>query len=128
MQDKTGQEIDDYCEKVLDKCLFIPLEDTDGKVLWEGVQIIRQLQEDIVQLHSKVIGNKETEMELSASEAVYGFCAWLTTQPGIIKMGASENCTPVCDAIGVFCKENTLSEPRDGWEKVLKHPPVALVV
>lgn len=71
---------------------------------------------------------KENEMELSASEAVYGFCAWLTTQPGIIKMGASENYTPVLDAVGVFCKENNLPEPRDGWEKVLKHPPVALSV
>ncbi len=65
---------------------------------------------------------------MTASEAIYGFVGWLTTQPGVIKMGASENCAPVCDAVGVFCKENNLLKPRYGWEKKLKHPPVALNV
>ena len=64
--------------------------------------------------------------ELTASEALYGFVGWLTTQPVIIKMGASENCTSVIDAVAAFCKENGLTEPRDGWYKNLAHPPVAL--
>ena len=59
---------------------------------------------------------------LTASEAIYGFVAWLTTQPGVIKMGASENCVPVCEAIKVFCEENGLPSPRDGWENNLIHP------
>lgn len=66
--------------------------------------------------------------KLSASEGIFGFVGWLTTQPGVIKMGASEDCAPVCEAIKDFCKENNLDEPRDGWEKNLKHPPVALNV
>lgn len=60
--------------------------------------------------------------KLTASEAVYGFVGWLTKQPDVIKMGAGENCSPVCDAIGVFCKENKLADPRDGWENNLIHP------
>lgn len=62
------------------------------------------------------------EDKLTASEAVYGFVGWLTTQPSVIKMGASENCAPVCDAVGIFCKQNKLADPRDGWEKNLIHP------
>ncbi len=60
--------------------------------------------------------------KLTASEAIYGFVGWLTTQPGVIKMGASENCVPVADAIKAFCEENGLAEPRDGWENNLIHP------
>ena len=41
MEDRTRQEIDDYCEKVLNLHLSSRPE---GKLLFEGVQIIRQLQ------------------------------------------------------------------------------------
>ena len=43
----TPQQIEDFCEKVENKCLFIPLEDADGKILFEGVQIIKQLQQQL---------------------------------------------------------------------------------
>ncbi len=39
----TREQITDYCEKVLDKCLFISLDEA-VKLLTDGVQIIRQLQ------------------------------------------------------------------------------------
>ncbi len=44
LQQFTEQQIDDYCEKVENKCLFIPLDQADGKLLFEGVKIIKQLQ------------------------------------------------------------------------------------
>lgn len=37
----TPQQIDDYCEKVLNLCLVAR---TDGSLMFESVQIIRQLQ------------------------------------------------------------------------------------
>ncbi len=41
MEDKTGQEIDDFCEKVLNLCL---VAQSDGSLMFESVQIIKQLQ------------------------------------------------------------------------------------
>ena len=37
----TGRQIDDYCEKVLNLCLTAH---PDGKLLFESVQIIKQLK------------------------------------------------------------------------------------
>ncbi len=37
----TEQQINDYCEKVLNLCLVAR---TEGSLMFEGVQIIRQLQ------------------------------------------------------------------------------------
>ncbi len=41
MQDRTRQEIEDYCEKVDNLHLS---SRNEGKLLFEGVQIIKQLQ------------------------------------------------------------------------------------
>ena len=40
----TEQQIDDYCEKVLNLCLVAR---TEGSLMFESVQIIKQLQEEI---------------------------------------------------------------------------------
>ena len=40
----SEQQIDDYCEKVLNLCLVAR---TDGSLMFESVQIIKQLQEEI---------------------------------------------------------------------------------
>jgi len=60
--------------------------------------------------------------KLTASEAIFGFIGWLTTRDSITKMGASEDCAPICDRIKEFCKENNLDEPREGWHNNLIHP------
>jgi len=60
--------------------------------------------------------------ELSGSEAIYGFVAWLTCRKEKTVMGASEDCSPVVELIGEFCKENKLTDPRDGWQDNLVHP------
>ena len=41
---------------------------------------------------------------LTASEAIYGFCGWLTTQKKVTKMGASNDCGNIAKKIYKFCK------------------------
>ena len=48
--------------------------------------------------------------KLTASEAVYGFAAWLTTRSEITKMGADEDCAPIAQLVGEFCKENNVTK------------------
>ena len=59
---------------------------------------------------------------LTASEAVFGFAAWLTTRDEETKMGSSNDCAPIADLVKQFCEENELTPPRDGWENNLIHP------
>jgi len=59
---------------------------------------------------------------LTASEAIYGFCGWLTGQKETTKMGASNDCGNIAEKVDKFCKENKLKEPRKTWDKNLKHP------
>ena len=61
-------------------------------------------------------------MEMSASEALFGFCAWLTTRKEKTVMSSSDDCAPICDLVAEFCKTNKLAEPRGGWTDGLTHP------
>lgn len=66
--------------------------------------------------------------KLSAAEAIYGFCGWLTTRVDKTIMSASDDCAPICELIKQFCEKNKLEEPRDHWEKNLTHPQVIKVL
>ena len=66
--------------------------------------------------------------KLTASEAIFGFCGWLTTQEEKTIMSASDDCAPVIGRIKQFCEINKLPEPRDGWEKNLIHPEVIKIL
>jgi len=59
---------------------------------------------------------------LSGSEALYGFCAWLTSRKKITKMGSTNDCGIIADLIKTFCDTNNLEEPRDNWNGFLTHP------
>ena len=59
---------------------------------------------------------------INASEALYGFCGWLTTQKEPLTLGGDHDCAAVADAITKFCETNNLPETREGWEKNLTHP------
>ena len=59
---------------------------------------------------------------LSASEAVYGFAAWLTTSPVPITLSALHECGPVVELIREFCHTNHLPEPREEWTSSLRYP------
>ena len=60
--------------------------------------------------------------ELTGSEAVYGFCAWLTCRKEQTVMSAKDDCGKIADLIKRFCDTNNLTEPRKHWDNLLTHP------
>ena len=60
--------------------------------------------------------------KLIASEALFGFAAWLTTRDEVVVASARHDASIWAELVGVFIKENQLAEPRDGWENNLVHP------
>lgn len=60
--------------------------------------------------------------ELTASEALCGFCAWLASREEKITMSSTDSVAPIAPLIEQFCKEHHLSSPRDGWSGNLSHP------
>lgn len=63
-----------------------------------------------------------TSDKLSASEALYGFCGWLTSRDTQTIMGRHHGIVGVVDLIKEFCDTNNLSDPTDGWDGLLTHP------
>ena len=60
--------------------------------------------------------------ELNASEAVYGFAAWLTTRAEKTIMSASDDAAPIAELVKRFCEENSLPEISEQWPLNLIHP------
>jgi len=56
-------------------------------------------------------------MELSASEALYEFCGWLTSRKEKTIMSSSDDASPVANRIKEFCDKNKLAPPREDWDK-----------
>ena len=66
-------------------------------------------------------------MQLSGSEAVFGFVAWLTTadrfaSPDNPGYGPTQDAAFWCELVAEFNKVNGLVEPREGWSELLTHP------
>jgi hypothetical protein len=57
--------------------------------------------------------------ELSASEALYGFCGWLTSRREVTCMSERHDAACIAELIKRFCEVNRLSEPRTAWEGLL---------
>ncbi len=57
--------------------------------------------------------------KLTASEAVYGFCGWLTTREEKTIMSSADDAAPIASLIDQFCRKNKLKEPREGWDNNL---------
>lgn len=60
--------------------------------------------------------------ELSASEALFGFGAWLTARSKPITFGATYNAGPMAQLINEFSRANNLNPPRNGWNNLLVMP------
>ena len=60
--------------------------------------------------------------KLSGSEALYGFCGWLTTRKDETVMSEKHDCAIIADLIREFSDTNELDEPRDDWADELTHP------
>tara|TARA_R110002096_G_scaffold384121_1_gene578071 strand:+ start:273 stop:674 length:402 start_codon:yes stop_codon:yes gene_type:complete len=61
--------------------------------------------------------------EMSGSEAIFGFMAWLTSRDEITpELGASRDAGVAAQLIEEFCNTNNLSEPKENWTDNLTHP------
>uniref|UniRef100_A0A6M3K5Q6 Uncharacterized protein n=1 Tax=viral metagenome TaxID=1070528 RepID=A0A6M3K5Q6_9ZZZZ len=60
--------------------------------------------------------------QLTASEAIFGFCAWITTRKEKLSVGANEDCSPIVKLIDEFCGINDLEEPRENYTDYLDMP------
>lgn len=70
------------------------------------------------EMHDKV----PEEIQLSASEAVYGFAAWLSYRKEPVIFSSHNNCAIIADLVDEFCKTNNLKNPRNDWQNNLIHP------
>ena len=52
--------------------------------------------------------------KITASEAVFGFVAWLATRKQVVSFGASVDAAPAAKLVGKWIKENNLPDPREG--------------
>lgn len=72
--------------------------------------------------HGEVCAPGQSEDKLTASEAVYGFAAWLTTREVPVYFSVTHNAGIAAELVNEFCKANNLKEPRDNWHTHLVHP------
>ncbi len=59
---------------------------------------------------------------LSGSEAIFGFCAWLTTRNEQTLMSATDDAAAIPPLITEFCEVNELVPPRDDYADWLVLP------
>ena len=64
----------------------------------------------------------ERSKRLSASEALYTFCAWLSTREQAVVMGCDHEVGEVPYLIESFIDGNGLDQPRDGFEDLIIFP------
>lgn len=62
------------------------------------------------------------QTEINATEAVYGFAAWLTSSRKRIVMSSRHNAAPALEAVVEFCNTNKLPPLADGWEQKVQFP------
>ncbi len=78
-----------------------------------------------IALHSYCKNTKfdVTELkEMTASEAIFGFSAWLTSRKEKIVLSSRHNASPIAELIREFCEVNKLNDPRGNWTDYLTHP------
>ena len=79
---------------------------------------------DLISKSKVELVNICTENKLTASEAVYGFAAWLTCRTEKTIISSSDDAGGIATLVNKFCEENNLDDPRDDYHKILKHPKV----
>jgi hypothetical protein len=69
--------------------------------------------------HHLSIGSQDG---LTASEAVFGVLAWLTTREEPLTVGCGHECGVIASLAQEFCDANHLRPPRETWADNLIHP------
>ena len=59
---------------------------------------------------------------LTAAEAIFGFCAWLTTREKRTVMSCRDDAAPIVELISRFCAANNFSDVRDDYHKRFGFP------
>lgn len=70
----------------------------------------------------KETSGMETNDKLNASEALYGFCAWLTTRKEVTTASSSHDSAPIAERLKQFCETNKLPDVRDDYVERFEHP------
>ncbi len=92
-----------------------------------GIYPTGQFMDRIEKLLESMMAAPEV-MQLSGSEAIFGFVAWLTTADRFEQSnanplyGPTQDSVPWIELIDEFCKTNSLAEPREMWDALLVHP------
>ncbi len=60
--------------------------------------------------------------QLLASEALYGFAAWLTSRDVPVTLSGHHEAGIAAELVNEFCKANNLPEPRENWTDFLAFP------
>ena len=94
---------------------------------WEKLWNYHKIAIDKI-LYPIIIKETLEPNNLSGSEAIYGFCGWLTMRGERTVMSASDDTAPIADLIKRFCGKNKLPEPREDWAKNLTHPRVIKIL
>lgn len=116
--DLDGQNVCERCGRTMHYHGWIDVS-KDGHIVCPG-DIILTIGKD-----KWVPCKLSTEKALSASEALFGFCAWLTGREKRVSFSAHDNAGVAADLITEFCRTNDLKEPRPNWTKRLTHPKEA---
>jgi hypothetical protein len=77
---------------------------------------------------SDIVGVEELTGILNASEAVYGFAAWLTCKKEAVTFGANHEAGIAAELVAEFCKVNNLPEVGPDWPINLIHPSGEIAV
>ena len=75
----------------------------------------------MIELGKKVKVDDEIK-GLTASEAIYGFCGWLTSRKEQTVMSCTDDAGVVAERINEFCLANKLIEPKGDWNKSIIFP------
>lgn len=59
---------------------------------------------------------------MNASEAVYGFAAWLTCHPEALTIGSTHDAAPVAERCKEWCDANGLPGVTDAYPGNIVHP------
>ncbi len=63
------------------------------------------------------------EPKISASEALLGFCGWLTSRKEKTIMSSTDDAAPIVELIKQFMELNDLEDPREDYADFLTPTP-----
>lgn len=103
---------------------FVALDDRVVTFMgeWPSVELLREFKPwNKIEPTPKPKQNISAD-KLSASEALFGFAAWLTSLEAPVTFSRYHNAGTAAELVDMFCKANNLTMPRDGWHHQLIHP------